>query len=341
MKFFVIIKYIIMTLFGFSLTLILIPILLPFALFFGFICLIAQIVIKLKYGMQTRKARGTDVVHGKRTVHSYPIINIAIRIKGKLDRKLICEKTLTLINDHFNTKGEKTYKRLTEIYSSAFGYNIWKPFDNFCIENHVNEVSLDDVYGTHKNTDNQKENCQNYKTLTRNETFNEEMSKCNVKWSELMKLILDKYGMKIFDENKPQWEILLVKDDKDSYTVLYRFHHALSDGIYLSRMFCEDMIDVPYFLFAKYRPPHPAIRFLTSVWSITLLPFGLWKIVSHRDLNPLHGKRLSGKKKFFVSEKIPMETLRKIQTNSSFRVSVHSILFSCISYTLAKHFYRR
>lgn len=206
MNLFLVLKCIFLTIVGSTLILLIIPLILPLVIILGPVSLMAQAAMKLRYGNTFYKADAMDVIHGKRSAHSMPIINIGLKVKGKLDLDKLRERMFNIITKTYNQNGVKRYPKFMEMYTKKFGYRVWKRMSegDFKIENHVRLVSLEEL-----KTKLEAKRCENlYDSL---------MIRANGEddWGLLMKTVLEAFDTDTFQEGRPPWEMLVVKNSTE------------------------------------------------------------------------------------------------------------------------------
>lgn len=191
MNFLDFIKVILMTSFGLLISLCLVPVLFPIFAVFSIITGFVIILIKIRYGNSAFKANGTDVLSGKETEDSYPIINAAFRFTGKMEPARFRERILHAATNSYDKYGNRRYERLMLLYKRRFGYYIWQKNNNFNIDQHIRVITDDDLgnYKKDKGTNNT--------------------------WEQVIKAILNKFGNERVQQDIPQWELLLYKENSE------------------------------------------------------------------------------------------------------------------------------
>ncbi|XP_050699268.1 uncharacterized protein LOC126986859 [Eriocheir sinensis] len=142
-------------------------------------------------------------------------------------------------------------------------------------------------------------------------------------------------------ENMAPWEVLLVARKDGRYNVVLRIHHAIGDGVTLVRLCVEALVDTPLPRPpVGAPPPSPLVKAAGIMWSLTMLPFGIMKLVANFDRSCLHGPPLSGRKVMTWSKGMPLSVIREVRRAAP-GTTVNDVLMTCLSASLDKHFTRR
>lgn len=129
----------------------------------------------------------------------------------------------------------------------------------------------------------------------------------------------------------PLWEFVLIPTPamNDSHLFLFRIHHSYADGIALTRVFVNNLFDIPV---KDYEP----IRFTTNqrflMWCKAALvgPMTvLTKCLSRPDSSEIHGGNLSGKKRVAWSKKMSLATVKQIKSKT--KTTVNDVMVSCLA----------
>ncbi|CAG7723217.1 unnamed protein product [Allacma fusca] len=213
----------------------------------------------------------------------------------------------------------KPYEKLRWIFTKHAGYFCWKYDDNFNLENHLIDIS--------------PENVINHEQLIQ---------------------IIEEHSRDMSDEH-PQWQFLFVpnyinEDGQDLSAIVTRFHHGILDGLsfvtFVSHCLgaiAPDSDDEPFAQACPETFPYVLnpLKFFIPLkyrilYNINCLLFGFYHLLQTLMSDKKHWnvtEKYPGKSKSYAfSEKIQLETLKVIR--ESCRVSVASILASSFAKAL-------
>ena len=133
---------------------------------------------------------GTDILWSSKTMEADSKILGALTFEGKVDIKKIRKRFEEVITTSKDASGQLLYRRMMQNFVLFRGYYVWKPVDDFKIEDHVREMDIETLYG--------RENI----TLKRD--------------SDPICQYLDHFGDDPFVTGKPLWDITFINGKGDT-----------------------------------------------------------------------------------------------------------------------------
>jgi diacylglycerol O-acyltransferase / wax synthase len=118
---------------------------------------------------------------------------------------------------------------------------------------------------------------------------------------------------KDLNPDHPPYEIHLLENyEKDQSVILFRFHHALADGLAMVSMtlWCADEGSCKIF----YSPAQPGLLKKCAMYSLAIATFLIYiflLFIQKKDKSKLHGVKLSGVKRMAWSNKIWITPLKQ------------------------------
>ncbi len=285
--------------FTFVASLMLLPVLLPVILLLlaynGFVCLLIR-----RKGAIPLPA--DDVVWQQDRATNIHIVSAVVFLAGQSTveklRELVGERLVNFKREN----GEKLCPRLTCRIETMYGQYVWLEDTNFNVEQHVKLW-------------------QGRQPTTTSE----------------LQAIVSEICSQPLPYDKPLWEFILVPtpDLENSHCFVFRIHHTYADGIALTRLFVNNLFDVPV---KDYEP----IRFSTKqqflMWCKAALvgPMTvLTKCLSPADHSAIHGGALKGKKIVAWSKKFSLATVKEIKNQT--KTTVNDVMTSCLSGALRRY----
>ena len=277
----------------FLLSVMLLPVLLPVIFLLlaynGIICLL----IRLNGAVPLR---ADDVVWQQDRPTNRHIVSAVVFLAGQSTveklRKLVSERLVYFVRE----SGERLCPRLTCRIASKFGQYVWLEDSGFSVEKQVRlwEGKLP--------------------------TSTEEIQE-----------IVSEICSQPLSSASPLWEFVLIPtpDLNDSHLFLFRIHHSYADGIALTRVFVNNLFDVPV---RDYEPVRFSSkqRFLMWCKAAVLGPLTvLTKCLSRPDYSEIHGRDLNGKKLVAWSKKLPLATVKQIKNKT--KTTVNDVMVSCLA----------
>ncbi|KAB7498438.1 hypothetical protein Anas_10152, partial [Armadillidium nasatum] len=230
---------------------------LPTFLLFWFISKFVYFLIWLKFGDSYTRPTSMDILQGLESEKSRPFINLVARCEGKVDIEIFAKKFHEEIMLVKNKRGEFRYKKFSQVFEQHYGYHIFRDAENFDIRNCIEKVDIKTLFPekNFNSTDYQDVRAKKissiekpddlihvkYETVVNGEKIEKLMP---VDWEILVERALERYGAREIPKGVPQWEIILVEEEK-SYTIIFRMHHSYCDGIYFLRFIMEHISDTP------------------------------------------------------------------------------------------------
>ena len=277
----------------FLMSLMLLPVVLPVILLLlaynGIIC----VLIRLNGAVPLR---ADDVVWQQDRPTNRHIVSAAVFLAGQSTveklREIVAQRLVYFVRE----SGEKLCPRLTYRIVTMFGQYVWLEDSGFSLEKQVR--LWDGILPT---------------------TTDEVQDVVSDICSQPLPLA------------SPLWEFVLIPTPKmnNSHLFLFRIHHSYADGIALTRVFVNNLFDIPV---KDYEP----IRFTTKqrflMWckAVVVGPMTvLSKCLSQADCSVIHGNELSGKKRVAWSKKLSLATVKKIKGKT--KTTVNDVMVSCLA----------
>lgn len=212
---------------GFFVSSILFLFCLPTFLLFWFISKFVYFLIWLKFGDGYTRPTGMDILQGLESVKSRPFINVVARCEGKLDIEIFAKKFHEEIMMVRNKRGELRYKKFGQVFEPHYGYHIFRDVENFDIRGSIEKIDIKTLFPekNFNSTDNQDVRTKKissieipnelihvkYETVVNGEKTEKLMP---VDWEILVERALERYGSREIPQGTPQWEILLIEEEK-------------------------------------------------------------------------------------------------------------------------------
>ena len=223
------------------------------------------------------------------------IIHALMVVEGALD----IEKLRQIIHERLvyrkDEKGERICARLTQVIKKYFGHLVWKEDDNFSVKNHV---------------------------LNWNGNLPKTLKDLDVPISEICSTSLP--------ESLSPWQFVVVPIlDEDFFGLVLRVHHSIADGVSLTRVFVNNLYDVPP------QTPEPKKfstkqRFYMFCKAVVVGPFiVLTKFFSRADNSSIHGQELCGKKLVAWSENVDLSLVKQVKKVAG--TTVNDVMVSCLA----------
>lgn len=285
--------------FTFVASLMLLPVLLPVILLLlaynGCICLL----IRLK---GAGPLRADDVVWQQDRATNLHIVSAVVFLAGQSTAEKLRELVAERLVNFRRENGEKLCPRLTRRIGTMYGQYVWIEEANFNIEQHVKLWQGRQPATT---TDLQD--------------------------------IVSEICSQPLPYDKPLWEFILVPtpEMENTHCFVFRIHHSYADGIALTRLFVNNLFDVPV---RDYEP----IRFSTKQRLLTWCKAALvgpmtvlTKCLSPADRSEIHGGALNGKKIVAWSKRFSLASVKEIKNAT--KTTVNDVMTSCLSGALRRY----
>lgn len=283
----------------FLMSLMLLPVLLPviFSLlaYNGVICLL----ICLNGAVPLR---ADDVVWQQDRPTNRHIVSAVVFLAGQSTveklREIVAQRLVYFVRE----SGERLCPRLTCRISTMFGQYVWLEDSGFSLEKQVRLWDGELPTTTDEVQDIVSQICSQPLPLT-----------------------------------SPLWEFVLIPtpDLDNSHLFLFRIHHSYADGIALTRLFVNNLFDVPV---RDYEPTRFTTkqRFLMWCKAAVVGPLiVLTKCFTSPDRSGIHGGTLNGKKLVAWSKKLSLATVKEIKNQT--KTTVNDVMVSCLSGALRKY----
>ncbi|XP_028401387.1 uncharacterized protein LOC114524493 [Dendronephthya gigantea] len=291
--------YTVACIFTFVASLMLLPVLLPvILLLLAYNCCIC-LLIRVK-GATSLPA--DDVVWQQDRATNLHIVSAVVFLEGQSTVEKLREIVAKRLVNFKRENGEKLCPRLTCRIDTMYGQYVWIEDAQFNIEKHVK------LWQERKPTTT----------------------------SELQEVVSKICSLPLTYE-MPLWEFILVPtpDLDNSHCFVFRIHHSYADGIALTRLFVNNLFDVPV---RDYEP----IRFSTKqrllMWCKAALvgPMTvLTKCFSPADNSEIHGGALNGKRIVAWSKKFSLATVKEMKNQT--KTTVNDVMTSCLSGALRRY----
>ncbi len=142
-----------------------------------------------------------------------------------------------------------------------------------------------------------------------------------------------------FPEKKALWQMILVPSGnrmEDFFYAVMRVHHAVGDGVSLSKVIMTRLVDVPIeeVTASRFGSKGRFLRMMKAVFTgpAMLMERLAWPATKHI----FHGAKLSGDKVVAWSEQIDLNMVKKMKNVAG--CTVNDILFACLSLAFRAHF---
>ncbi|XP_046853887.1 putative diacyglycerol O-acyltransferase MT1809 [Xenia sp. Carnegie-2017] len=230
------------------------------------------------------------------------IVNAVMFLAGRLTLKNLEELVNQRLVKSKRANGEKLCPRLTCCIDVLYGQYVWIEDGAFKIENHVQLWG-----GKQPKTMQDLEN------------------------------VISEISSQILQRKKPLWEFISIPtpDINDSHVIVFRIHHSYADGVALTRLFVNNLFDVPL-------NHHEPIKFSTKKRFLMLTKAALVgpltvisRCLSPRDYSEIHGSQLNGKKLVSWSKKFELATVKEIKNRTE--TTVNDVMTSCLSGALRRY----
>ncbi|OXA60822.1 uncharacterized protein LOC110844445 [Folsomia candida] len=253
------------------------------------------------------------------------VLNIMLTYRGEPDMEKIRNIIQTNVIDVIDKDGKSVYEKFTQYYEPWLGYSFWKNEDKFNIKNHIRLCEEAEIILAGNNNNNNNNN-------------NNESEKKFITEEELLK-IMGPISTRHFPQGISPWEILIVRnfipsqgkihsdfepnikidggDEKDKFAMIFRVHHALSDGYSIMKLFLTRVCNVdPNDVIQPFVPKMSMIDTVKMYLGIILLSpyYHLKQFVIDVDRNFWHVREKQLTKDWYTirSEKVAMSDLRKL-----------------------------
>lgn len=279
--------------FTFVVSLMLLPVLLPVILLLLACNGSIYLLIRLKGAIPLP---ADDVVWQQDRATNLHIVSAVVFLAGQSTveklRELVAERLVNFKREN----GEKLCPRLTCRIETMYGQYVWLEDANFNIEQHVRLWQ----------------------------------GRLPTTTSELQAIVSEICSQPL-PYDKPLWEFILIPtpDLDNSHCFVFRIHHSYADGIALTRLFVNNLFDVPV---RDYEP----IRFSTKQQLLTWCKAALvgpmtvlTKCLSPADHSEIHGGTLNGKKIVAWSKNFSLATVKEIKNQT--KTTVNDVMTSCLS----------
>lgn len=288
---------------SFLLVLAILPFFLPLSLIFAIYRHILRNRIKVKYPDVTMTDHN-DAIWFQDTRTNMAIINSLMLLKGKPDIKKF-EKT---INERLvmakGDDGKLLFPKFTQYHKQIMHRHVWVQQENFDIGDHVYKWD---------------------KSLP--QTKNELESLIGYLCSQPL------------PDGKALWQVIIVPSTNrtdDQFYALLRVHHGVADGIALTRVLMNKVVDVPP---AEHRPirfgsKNQWLRTIKAVFTGPALLFE--RLAMGLDRNALHGAPLSGDKLVAWSNQMDLQMVKRMKNAAG--CTVNDIIMSCLAGALREYF---
>ena len=285
--------------FTFAASLMLLPVLLPVILLLlaynGCICLL----IRLKGAVPLP---ADDVVWQQDRETNLHIVSAVVFLAGQSTVEKLRELVEERLVNFQRENGEKLCPRLTCRIETMYGQYVWIEAANFNMEQHV-RLWQGRLPGT---------------------------------TTELQDIVSEICSQPLPDD-KPLWEFILVPTPamENSHCFVFRIHHSYADGIALTRLFVNNLFDVPV---RNYEPIRFSAKQRLLMWCKAALvgPITvLTKCLSPADNSKIHGGLLNGKKIVAWSKRFSLATVKEIKNET--KTTVNDVMTSCLSGALRRY----
>ena len=285
--------------FTFAASLLLLPVLLPVILLLLAYNGCIYLLIRLKGAIPLP---ADDVVWQQDREYNIHIVSAVVFLAGQSTveklRELVEERLVNFKRDN----GEKLCPRLTCCIKTMYRQYVWIEDANFNIEQHVKLWE----------------------------------GRLPTTLSELQNVVSEICSQAL-PYDKPLWEFILVPtpDMDDSHSFVFRIHHSYADGIALTRLFVNNLFDVPV---RDYEPVRFSAkqRLFMLCKAVLVGPMTvLTKCLSPADNSHIHGGMLNGKKIVAWSKKFSLATVKEIKNRT--KTTVNDVMTSCLSGALRRY----
>lgn len=285
--------------FTFVVSVLLLPVFLPVILLFLAYNACINLLIRRKGAIPLR---ADDVVWQQDRATNLHIVSAVVFLEGNSTveklRKLVADRLVYFKREN----GEKICPRLTYCIDTIYKQYVWIEDPNFNMEQHVKLWE----------------------------------GRLPITTAELQ-VIVSEICSQPLPYDKPRWEFVLIHtpDLNNSHCFVFRIHHSYADGIALTRVFVNNLFDVPV---REYETIRFSAKQRLLMWckAAFVAPMTvITKCLSPADHSEIHGKALSGKKIVAWSKKHSLATVKAIKNKT--KTTVNDVMTSCLSGAMRRY----